>query len=220
MCIKPNANAASVPGNGAMCWSHWAAVRERFRPYVSGVQTQSELRALLQLMVGELRASHLGVSGGSGQISNGYLGVLFDPATLAERGLLKISSVIPDGPAALAGVIVGEELRAIDGAPLGEHIALDTLLAGSVGRRVRLRLAANADTREVAVRPVGAAQYRWLRYRTWVYANEAYVHEVSGGRLGYVHIYDMDYASYRRFMADLDAETYRKEGVVLSLIHI
>ena len=195
----------------------WGAVRERFRPYVNGVQTQSELRALLQLMVGELRASHLGVSGRSGQISNAYLGVLFDPVALVENNVLKISTVIPDSPAALAGVVVGEELRAIDGAMLGTHVTLDTLLAGSAGRRVRLQLATANGTREVAVRPVGAAQYRWLRYRTWVYANEAYVHEVSGGRLGYVHIYDMDYASYRRFMADLDAETYRKEGVVIDV---
>jgi len=65
------------------------------------------------------------------------------------------------------------------------------------------------------VRPVGAGAYRALRYRAWVYANEAYVHSVSGGRLGYVHIRAMDYDSYQQFLADLDSEAYSKAGVVV-----
>ncbi|MBC8161343.1 MAG: PD40 domain-containing protein [Roseiflexaceae bacterium] len=196
----------------------WAAVRDRFRPYVAGVQTRSELRALLQLMVGELRASHLWVSSPGGRNRNGYLGVLFDQAALAERGVHVITTVIPDGPAALADVVSGETLHAINGVRLEPGSSIDALLAGCVGRRVRLGLTAqDGAQREVAVRPVGVSEYRWLRYRTWVYANEAYVHQASAGRLGYVHIYDMDYASYRRFMADLDAETYRKEGVVIDV---
>jgi C-terminal processing protease CtpA/Prc len=67
----------------------------------------------------------------------------------------------------------------------------------------------------VAVRPVSAGHYDDLRYRGWVYANEAYVHKISGGRLGYVHIRHMDYTYYQQFLSDLDAETHSKEGVVV-----
>jgi C-terminal processing protease CtpA/Prc len=69
--------------------------------------------------------------------------------------------------------------------------------------------------REVAVRPISAEQYGDLRYRGWICANEAYVHRISGGRLGYVHIREMSYAAYQQFLSDLDAETHSKEGVVV-----
>ena len=45
---------------------NWNAVRKRYEPRVAAAQTGDELRRLLNLMVGELNASHLGVSGGRG----------------------------------------------------------------------------------------------------------------------------------------------------------
>jgi C-terminal processing protease CtpA/Prc len=71
--------------------------------------------------------------------------------------------------------------------------------------------------REVAVRPISADQYADLRYRGWVYANEAYVHKISAGRLGYVHIREMSYTAYQQFLSDLDAEIHSKEGVVVDV---
>jgi len=71
--------------------------------------------------------------------------------------------------------------------------------------------------RELAIRPISADQYDDLRYRDWVYTNEAYVHRVSGGRLGYVHIREMSYRAYQQFLSDLDTETHGKEGVVLDV---
>jgi tricorn protease len=38
-----------------------------------------------------------------------------------------------------------------------------------------------------------------LRYRDWVEANRAWVHETSGGRVGYVHIPDMGPRGYAEF---------------------
>ena len=71
--------------------------------------------------------------------------------------------------------------------------------------------------RELAIRPISADQYDALRYRDWVYTNEAYVHRVSGGRLGYVHIREMSYRAYQQFLSDLDTETHGKQGVVLDV---
>jgi len=174
-------------------------------------------------MVGELRASHLGAYPPGGSPSQqGYLGLLFDQAEQAATGRLRVAGVIPDSPAALAdngaGIKAGEELVAVNGVELGPDISLDRLLQRTVGRRVLLRLApAGGAARELAVRPINAGAYDTLRYRAWVYANEAYVHGISGGRLGYVHIRRMDDESYQQFLADLDSETYSKAGVVLDV---
>jgi tricorn protease len=44
----------------------WNGVRTQYAPRIAGAQTPDEMRRLLNLMVGELNASHLGVSAGRG----------------------------------------------------------------------------------------------------------------------------------------------------------
>jgi Tol biopolymer transport system component/C-terminal processing protease CtpA/Prc len=207
--------------------SDWPAVRARFAPAVAGAQTSGDLHAILRLMLGELRASHLDVSAGGGPSGDGYMGLRFDPVELAESGALRVADVVPDSPAALAldmtgepaPVRVGEYLLSVDGTALAPGVTLDQLLSRSVGRRVVLRLAEapEGEPREAALRPVDGGSYERLRYRAWVGACKAYVARASGGRLGYVHIPQMSYAAYQQFLADLDAETYGKEGVVIDV---
>jgi Tol biopolymer transport system component/C-terminal processing protease CtpA/Prc len=201
----------------------WSAVRAQFLPLVLGAQTPGELASIMNLMMGELRASHLGAgfsSSGSWR-SDGYLGVRFDVQTLLEQQRYQVAAVLDDSPAALAGIQVGEYLRAIDGVALEPQINIDTLLQRTVGRRVRLTIAA-AQTepeqiRDVFVRPIDDSDYDALQYQTWVRANETYVHRVSQGRLGYVHIREMSYDCYQQFLVDLNSETHSKEGVVIDL---
>jgi tricorn protease len=69
------------------------------------------------------------------------------------------------------------------------------------------------------VRPVNTATEKGLRYRKWVEERRAYVERASGGRLGYVHMYDMSPASLAQLYVDLDAENQSKEGVVFDIRH-
>ena len=130
----------------------WSAARAQFAPLAAGAQTPSELYQIINLMVGELRASHLGAGGGYWPIQNGYTGLLFDPIEQAATGRLKIAAIIPDGPAALASdgepIQVGDELLAVDGVELSPAISLDSLLQRTIGRRVRLRIATKAAAPE------------------------------------------------------------------------
>jgi tricorn protease len=221
----------------------WSAARAQFAPLVAGAQTYSDLLNILHMLVGELRASHLGASPGwSAPVQDGYIGLLFDRVEQAATGRLRVAAVVPDSPAALAGVRPGEELLAVGDMTLNQATNLDALLQRTIGRRVLLKVGpapeataaesvvhsqlfvepddqsrATNNVREVAVRPISADQYDELRYRNWVYANEAYVHKISGGRLGYVHIREMSYTAYQQFLSDLDAEIHSKEGVVVDV---
>jgi len=64
------------------------------------------------------------------------------------------------------------------------------------------------------VRPVNAATEKGLLYRDWVERNRAYVERASGGRLGYVHMFDMSEASLSQLYVDLDAQNQARDGVV------
>ncbi len=198
----------------------WQAVRDRYASLVGAVQTTGELHTLINLMVGELRASHLGSSFYNSESEDGFIGIIFAAEPLLREGRLIVERNLPDGPAALTAdpPRPGEELVAIDGTRLNGSLSVHKLLLRSVGRRVRLVLRANDGTeREIVVRPIDAGAYEQLRYRDWVFNNEQYVHTHSQGRLGYVHIAEMSYAAYQQFLVDLDAETHSKAGVIIDV---
>lgn len=198
-------------------------IRAQYEPLIAGARTPDEMRRLLQLMVGELNASHLGASapGNTSVTSTGRLGLRFDRREYETTGKLKITEVIPLSPAALLGNIkVGDYLLAVDGRMIDGSTNLDEILGYKIGRRVPLSIASSAagsDKKEVVVRPVNGATERALLYRNWVDRNREYVAKASNGRLGYVHMFDMGSGSLAQLYVDLDAENHARDGVVIDL---
>ena len=216
---------------------NWSAVRATYEPRVAAAQTGDELRRLLNLMVGELNASHLGVSGGGrgggrggGESpAPGRLGLRFDRTAYERNGQLKVTEVIALGPAAITRqVSVGDYVTAVNGTPITNNVNLDELLVRGIDRRTVLTVASQprstgsgqagaAETREVIVRPVAQGAEKNLLYRQWVEWNRAYVDKVSGGRLGYAHMNDMSEGALQRLYLDLDADNRGKDGVVIDV---
>lgn len=203
----------------------WNAVRAQYAPRIAGAQTPDEMRRLLNLMVGELNASHLGVGAGRGGRGSapaaGRLGLRFDRAEYERKGRFKVAEVIPLGPAAITReVSPGDYVTAVDGTPLTARTNLDEVLSHSVSRRTALTVSNTpdgSDTREVIVRPINWSNEKNLAYREWVEWNRAYVEKASGGRLGYVHMNDMSDGALRRLYLDLDADNRVKEGVMIDV---
>jgi Tol biopolymer transport system component/C-terminal processing protease CtpA/Prc len=206
----------------------WDAVRRQYAPRIAGAQTRDEMRRLLNLMVGELNASHMGVSGGGGgggggsqRPSAGRLGLRFDRGEYESNGRLKVTEVIPLGPAAITRqVSVGDYITAVDGTTIGPQTNLDEVLMHSVSGRVVVKVAptANAaEARDVVMQPINSGTEKNLLYREWVEANRRYVDKISGGRLGYAHMNDMSEGALRRLYMDLDSDNRIKDGIVIDV---
>jgi len=200
----------------------WDATRERFRPQVEVATTIDEFRELLNLMVGELNASHLGAGGGGGGAPDSFLGLDFDRAALESDGRYLITSVLPDSAVTAPEdpPRVGEYLVALAGEPLADGASLSTRLQRLAGKRVTLALSDDGtteDAREIAVKPMTGGRHGQLRYRGWTRSNADYVHDKSGGRLGYAHVSAMSYPAYMQFIADLDAESHSRDGIVVDV---
>ncbi len=203
---------------------NWDQVRTQYEPLIAGSQTPDEMRRLLNLMVGELDASHLGASApqaGAPQPTTGRLGLRFDRREFETNGRLKVTEVIALSPAAIAGTIkLGDYLVAVDGRTIDRTTNLDDLLNYKIGRRISLTVSSQAApgaNREVVVRPVNAGTERGLVYRQWVERNREYVAKASNGRLGYAHMADMSLGSLNQLYVDLDTENYAREGVVIDV---
>jgi serine protease Do len=95
-----------------------------------------------------------------GRIKRGYLGIAGQPVTLPDhqrgttgrdRGILTVA-VTPGGPAANAGVLVGDILLAIDQAPVASPDELmDLMMKTGAGHHARLQILRGAVPAELSV---------------------------------------------------------------------
>jgi Tol biopolymer transport system component len=200
----------------------WNAIRAEFEPRVAAARNGDEFRRLLSLMVGELNASHLGAAppASSFRTTTGRIGVRFDRDEYESHGVLKVSEIIPLGPADVAKIKAGDVILAVDGTPVTASTNFDALLDYKIGKRTVLSVASSADgtgKHDVVLQPISGRAEQPLTYRGWVTANRDYVNRISNGRLGYVHMADMSWESLQRLFLDLDAENRTHEGVVIDL---
>jgi C-terminal processing protease CtpA/Prc len=158
------------------------------------------------------------------QTTLGRLAADFDAAEYEKSGRLRVAAVVALGPAALAAIKPGEYIVQIDGRDAGRGAAgaapnLDALLDHTVGKRTALSVAASpgAAPREVIVKPTDQATEKALRYRQWVEEKRQYVAKASGGRLGYVHMFDMSAGALSQLNIDLDADNHARDGVVVDV---
>jgi Tol biopolymer transport system component/C-terminal processing protease CtpA/Prc len=204
----------------------WNAVFRTYEPHAVAARTPAEFRRVMELMLGELDSSHMGISAEAAfspapSYTIGRLGAQWDAQTYERTGRVRIAEIVPLGPLALAGgVAVGDELLAVDGSPVDRHSDVDMLLANRIGKRTVLRIAPHGNAnaaRTVVVRPVDLPTEQGLLYRAWVDSRRAYVDKRSGGRLGYVHLLDMSDDALRKFELNLDVQNRAKEGVVVDV---
>ncbi len=205
----------------------WAAVRARYRPLVKHVAVKEDLYALLHLMLGELNASHLGVSGFTGMPdeTTADLGLVFDD-TYRGKGL-KVKEVLKRGPADRRGIAIkpGDVVTAVDGVAITPQVDVSKLLNGKEGEAVMVQVTNNpaADPktpgayRRYEIQATNRGQVAELMYDRWVEHNAARVRELSKGKLGYIHIPNMQEDGLDRFVRSLYSDNFDKEAIVLDV---
>jgi tricorn protease len=200
----------------------WKAVREKYRPLVRHVALKEDLYDLIRLMFGELNASHLGIGGPlpAAEETTADLGLLWDEHYRGPGR--KIAEVLARGPADRRGLSLkpGDIVWSIDDQELNEHTPLAQLLNGKVGQPVVLEVSSSAapkSRRRVELVPASRESIRGLMYERWVAANARRVAQLSGGRLGYIHIPSMDDAGLDRFVRALYSDNFDKDGIVLDV---
>jgi tricorn protease len=203
--------------------ANWAAVRDKYRPLVKHVAMKEDLYNLVSLMLGELNASHLGISGHvrSPDETTADLGLIFDE-TYKGPGL-KVAEILKRGPADKRGVNLkaGDVILAIDRTELTDKVNLSQLLNAKVNETVLLEVTSNpADPkakRKVETQAVGRDRVGQLMYERWVAKNAEAVARQSGGKVGYIHIRSMDDAGLEQFVRCLYSDNFDKDGIVIDV---
>jgi tricorn protease len=197
----------------------WRAMRDKYRPWALRASTDRDFQAVINWMLGELNASHMGFYGSDrAETQNertGLLGVTIDPAP--DDGV-EITRVVPESPAdrAASRLREGEVITAVDGTPVAEASNFYALLTGKAGERVLLGVRGeDGASREVTLR--AAKDLDRELYQEWVDERKRLTEEYSDGRLGYVHIEGMNWASFERFEREITASGEGKEGLIVDV---
>jgi tricorn protease len=195
----------------------WQGVLDRYEPLVERIGAHSELIDLLWETQGELGTSHAyAIGSGGGSDPRRRQGLLGADLTRDEDGVWRVTRILPGetsdhaarSPLLAPGVAVrpGDAIVAVGGRPVDPVRGPLALLAGTANQPVELtvRPASGGDVRRVVVTPIDDETP--LRYHDWVAGRRAYVKEASGGRLGYLHIPDMQAPGWAQFHRDLHTE--------------
>ncbi len=205
----------------AMHGKDWDAMRAKYRPLLAHVGDRDELLNIVNEMIGELNASHTGAAAPPGGNAGGTvtvnLGLELDPD--ARAGRYKVTHIFKGGPADKdwVKVNVGDYLISIDGTPVKAGDNYWKLLSQRLNRRATVAF----NTQPVAdgaatsrIDPVPAGQFNQLRYDRWVEQRKVMAGQLSGGRVGYLHIQAMNQPSLRKFEKEL-RENRDKEALVI-----
>lgn len=206
----------------------WPAVVADYEELIRHTRTASEFSDIVNRLMGELAASHTGVSN-PGPASalrepSGRLGIDHERVELADgRAGYRVTRVIPRGPAARGPMRLepGDVITRIDGQPFGPRDTMLRHLRGRVGQEliVTFERQAGGGRRELLglFTPVDFDEFAELRYDAFREDARRRVREWSDGRIGYIHIQAMNRASLEEFQGELYAAAKGRDGLIIDV---
>ncbi len=174
-------------------WNGFYANYKQFLPYIDN---NYDFQDLLSEFLGELNASHTGGRYRTlSSTSSGHLGVIYDD-DYAGKGL-KIKEILPGSclSAVYNALKAGDIIVSVNGKEIGAAENWYDILNYKGGKSILVGIDTGKEVKEVTVK--AASSDTEPLYKRWVRSKEKMVKELSGGRIGYVHVRDMDSESFR-----------------------
>ena len=210
--------------DGKMHGVNWAAAKDTYETLLSDIADADELHNVVMEMIGELNASHTGISGGGGlpgepppeRVQTRYPG--FDLAP-DESGYYKVAWIYRKGPADhdYLKISRGDFIISINGKDVktsDNYWRHFNLLPGR-----KFDFAVNSKPQadgawSVGIEPITQQAQGDLEYERWVQDRKSMVEMATGGEIGYLHIRAMNAPSLERFERDL-IENLGKKALII-----
>jgi tricorn protease len=199
----------------------WSESKGVFEPLLDHLVDTEELHTVMMMMIGQLNASHTGVSGGppnpqAQPLQTRYPGfdVVSDPS-----GYYRVGHIYRTGPAdhEYLNIREGNYIIALNGEPLrtsDNYWQRFTVTSGSKFHFLINDTPAETGARAVTIEPVAGGAFGDLQYARWVEDRRQMVERLSNGEIGYLHIRAMNAPSLRQFQLDLAANRTKRALVI------
>jgi tricorn protease len=196
----------------------WEGIAKNYARFLPHISNNYDFQELLSELLGELNGSHTGgrytASRPDGD-NTATLGLLYDE-TYTGNGL-KIDEVIDGGPLdkASSKVRKGDIIDKIDGEAITPDTDWATLLNRKTGDNVLISVTDGKTHWDEIVVPITAGEESGLMYKRWVDMERKKVDELSGGKIGYVHVHGMDDASFRVVYDEVMGKLRDKKALIV-----
>ena len=197
-------------------WNYYKETYSQFLPYINN---NFDFQELLSEILGELNASH---TGGRYQyrsgLNMGQLGVLYDEDY--EGDGLKVKEVLPDGALSIAypEIKEGDIIASIDGKEIKAGEDWYQFLTGKAGKKTSV-IIKKGGKKEVEIFVEPSFSDAGLMYNRWIRQREAKVAELSGGKIGYVHVEGMNSPSFRNVYSKALGKYRTTEALIVDTRH-
>jgi tricorn protease len=187
----------------------WAEAKATYEPLLVHVVDRQGLQDVVNMMVGELNASHMGIRGGrslgSHEPQTRFPGFEIEADAC---GNYRVKHIYKSGPAdkEYIRMHVGDYLLAIDNHVIESGENYWRWYALPANWHVELTLNSKPvmeNSWRVRIIPVGSFEQETLQYEKWVDDRRAWVEKRANGEIGYLHKRFMNNASLGRFKRDL-----------------
>lgn len=202
----------------------WEAVRRKYTPLISALETEDEFNQVVSELMGELRASHLRIypnyKSPDNQVQCAHYGFFFDNDAYRDQGIYKIRLILPNSPAETAQQPLreGDRIITINGVTLGRSTNYFELIAGQTGKKTVFEvIGADGKKRTAEIKGAGFGLIRDLGYQWWIDTRRQIVDSLSDGKLAYVHLDAMGSGNLRDFKQELVNLAEKKDGLVIDV---
>jgi len=198
----------------------WDEMRTIYEPLLEYVADREELHNVVSQMIGELNASHTGISGGGEggrrEVQTRYPGFEIEPDS---SGYYKVTYIYKNGPADkdYVKIKVGDYILAIDDRELKAGDNYFKYFNVAAGRKFEFTVNSRPSLDgawKTKVEPISGQAYSTLQYERWVAERKAMVDKLSNGEIGYLHIRQMNAPSLRRFERDLADNRFKRALII------
>ncbi|MEJ5054376.1 S41 family peptidase [Sphingobacterium sp. MYb382] len=200
---------------------NWPGIKKRYEAYLPGINNRADLRVLLNDMLGELNASHLGFNSAGLEerkefrtVSN-EIGLEFD-----SQNPYKVARIINNGPSSKVGIDiqVGDELQAVNGITIDKKQDRDAyFLLPSLQEELPLVFKRKGQDVRVTIRPQSFAAQKDQLYNEWIKGNRKKVDEIGSNRIAYSHMKNMGGDQLNQFLLDMAEQENNKDAIILDL---
>ncbi len=200
----------------------WDAIWRTYEPLLAHVGTNEDVYDLANEMIGELNASHTGVSGPPSRrmpriTQTRLLGMELEPDAASKR--YRISHIHQGGPAdrEWLGLAVGDYVLAIDGEELSAGDNYWRTLGNALNSYVPVRVSKQANGNGArTVRIATVTSLSDIKYEEWVAERRAIVDKETNGQIAYVHIRSMNQPSLAKFRNEIN-QFSNKAGIIVDI---
>jgi tricorn protease len=199
----------------------WDKMKAAYEPLLQYAADQEEMHNIISEMIGELNASHTGISAGFGARDESAARTRYPGFELQAdpSGYYKISYIYKKGPAdyEYLKIHAGDFILAVDDKELKVPDNYWKLFTSGTGRKLKFLVnskPAKEGAWEVRIEPASSTAFATLQYQKWVDDRRAMVDKLSKGEIGYLHIRQMNAESLGQFERELGDNRLKKALII------